>query len=103
VHSKAIGLLDRATNDVSGTVYGGHQIRVTGKKNGHPARCTLDLWDPDYCMVESTCAFCAEQLATGAIKQKGVLVPEALDNPDPFMKMARLKGCVIRESFEHMM
>jgi saccharopine dehydrogenase-like NADP-dependent oxidoreductase len=103
VHSKAIGLLDRATNDVSGTVYGGHQIRVTGKKNGHPARCTLGLWDPNYCMVESTCAFCAEQLATGAIKQKGVLVPEALDNPDPFMKMARLKGCVIRESFEHMM
>jgi saccharopine dehydrogenase-like NADP-dependent oxidoreductase len=101
-HSKAIGLLDRVSNDTTGTPYGGQQYRIVGKKNGQPCACILGFSGGSGNMVESTCALAAELLAKGQIKQKGVVVPEAL-NPAPFIEMAKRGGCIIRENYEHLL
>ncbi len=77
-HSGAIGLLNRDLNDVSGTVYNGFQFKIIGRKNGQEARCLIGY------------------------KQKGIVVPEALD-PMPFLAMAKQNGVIIRETVEQIL
>lgn len=101
-HSGAIGLLNRDLNDVSGTVYNGFQFKIIGRKNGQEARCLIGYNDTRYCMTESTCWLAAELLVQGEIRQKGVVVPEALD-PQPFLAMAKQNGVIIRETIEQML
>ena len=76
--------------------------RSSAGKTARKTRCLIGYNDTRYCMTESTCWLAAELLVQGEIRQKGVVVPEAL-NPQPFLAMARQHGVIIRETVEQML
>ena len=67
-------------------------IRVSGKKSGKTVRYVYYMHDRERRSVYETAAIGAEMLAQGEIKLKGVIAPEAIENPQRILNRLAHKG-----------